>query len=202
MLLYNRLFGPTSTFLIAIKVDKSMSSKRPPESLHMDAMDKWDAFCRATNAVNLPPPDNPDIVDKLESVFAFSDFVAENCTRELRIFAELVSSSDLQRKYPPQAYADKLSRIVQAAADETDLGQLMRTFRCREMIRITWRDLFTWSDLSETMGDPSAFADACSNESLTYLHERLCGEYGTPMDADGTPQHLVIIGMGKLGGQS
>lgn len=177
-----------------------MTSNHLPASLQTDAAEKWDAFCSASNAVNLPPPDDPDILDALEHVFALSDFVAESCTREPRIFDELIRSGDLLRKYPPQAYANRLSRLVRTARDEAEFGRMLRSCRCREMIRIAWRDLSGGSDLFETIGDLSAFADACLDESLTFLYGRLIGEYGTPMDADGTPQHLVVIGMGKLGG--
>ncbi len=178
-----------------------MIYKHLPESLQADAKEKWVAFTRASNAANLSPSDNPDILDVLEPVFASSNFVAESCTREPRIFHDLINSGDLLRKYPPQAYTDRLGPLLRSAGDETELGRNLRTYRCREMIRIAWRDLSGWSDLSETMGDLTAFADACLDESLALLYEKLCLQYGTPTDANGSPQHLVVIGMGKLGGR-
>jgi len=68
------------------------------------------------------------------------------------------------------------------------------------MIRIAWRDLAGWADLSQTMADLSALADACINQALLLLYEWACQKYGIPEGYDGSPQHLVVLGMGKLGG--
>ena len=68
------------------------------------------------------------------------------------------------------------------------------------MVRIAWRDLAGWADLSETMADLSALADACIDQSVSFLHEWQCSENGIPTGDDGSDQHLVVFGMGKLGG--
>ncbi|MBW2201847.1 MAG: bifunctional [glutamate--ammonia ligase]-adenylyl-L-tyrosine phosphorylase/[glutamate--ammonia-ligase] adenylyltransferase [Deltaproteobacteria bacterium] len=69
----------------------------------------------------------------------------------------------------------------------------------REMVRIAWRDLAGWADLSETMADLSDFADACIGETLALLDKQACLNFGIPTGMNGTQQKLIVIGMGKLG---
>jgi glutamate-ammonia-ligase adenylyltransferase len=67
------------------------------------------------------------------------------------------------------------------------------------MVRIAWRDLAGWADLQETMDCLSFLADSCLNCVESFLYKKLCREYGTPMNAEGRPQKLVVLAMGKLG---
>ena len=67
------------------------------------------------------------------------------------------------------------------------------------MLRIAWRDLAGRADLEETMTELSDLADACIEGALTVLYEGLCRQRGTPTGRGGTPQQLVVLGMGKLG---
>lgn len=90
--------------------------------------------------------------------------------------------------------------------DEESLHVALRHFRCEFQFRIIWRDLLRWADLQETMAATSAFADLCIDAALRWLYEDACKQYGTPWGmnpvtrSDG-PQQLVVLGMGKLGGQ-
>ncbi len=67
------------------------------------------------------------------------------------------------------------------------------------MVRIAWRDLAGWADLQETMDCLSFLADSCLNCVESFLYKKLCREYGTPVNAEGRPQRLVVLAMGKLG---
>ncbi|MEA3386309.1 MAG: bifunctional [glutamate--ammonia ligase]-adenylyl-L-tyrosine phosphorylase/[glutamate--ammonia-ligase] adenylyltransferase, partial [Thermodesulfobacteriota bacterium] len=67
------------------------------------------------------------------------------------------------------------------------------------MVRIAWRDLALWADLKETMEDLSSLAEACLKGALSLLHLWQCQELGQPADKEGSPQSLVILGMGKIG---
>ena len=83
--------------------------------------------------------------------------------------------------------------------DEPGLHKALRLFRRRQMLRIIWRDLSGWADLDETLEDLSALADCCIGQTLALLRTWTEAEIGTPLDADGVPQSLVVLGMGKLG---
>ena len=160
---------------------------------------KWLAYLSAADAAGIPPIDDPEILNSLKRVFAFSDFVAAGCTRDPTMPADLIDSGDITRRYPGDEYHLKLKPVLSGATDDETLGRLLRRYRRRELIRIAWRDLSGWADLSETVFDLSAFADACLDHALNSLHQWQCRRYGTPTAADGSKQRLVILGLGKLG---
>ncbi|TLY64102.1 MAG: hypothetical protein E6K48_00325, partial [Gammaproteobacteria bacterium] len=86
------------------------------------------------------------------------------------------------------------------AAPEASFLAELRRWRRREFVRIAWRDLAGWADLTETLGDLTAFADAAIAAALGYARRALVTRYGEPRSAGGEAQPLVVIGMGKLGG--
>jgi glutamate-ammonia-ligase adenylyltransferase len=164
-----------------------------------EANDKWLAYQKAADAASIPPVTDPEILKSLKRVFAFSDFVAAGCTRDPAMAADLIDSGDISRRYAGNEYDLKLKSVSSAATDEETLTRLLRRCRLREMVRIAWRDLSGWADLAETVSDLSAFADACLEHALNTLYEWQCHHLGTPTSADGSKQHLVILGLGKLG---
>ena len=164
-----------------------------------DANQKWHTYLDAAHAVGIPPITHPEILKNLRQVFALSDFVAEGCTRDPALPVDLIDSGDITRRYPGDEYHLKLRAVLSATADEETLSRLLRCLRRRELIRIAWRDLCGWANLSETVGDLSDFADACLDHALSTLYQWQCQQFGTPTAADGTKQRLVILGLGKQG---
>ncbi|TFZ33060.1 bifunctional glutamine synthetase adenylyltransferase/deadenyltransferase, partial [Pseudomonas syringae] len=75
-----------------------------------------------------------------------------------------------------------------------------RRRRARQQGRIIWRDLTRQANLSETCRDRSDMADASIELAYQWLYPRHCQQFGTPTGRHaGQPQHMVILGMGKLG---
>ncbi len=171
-----------------------------PQVLRENANTKFEAFFTAAKDANISLPDDPEFLDLLKRVFAFSDFISKICIRCPEIFKDLLESGDLQRKLDPDAYDSKLESHLFGIKDDAQLSARLRRFRRREMVRIAWRDLAGWADLSETMGNLSALADACIDQAVSFLYEWQCAENGVPAGEDGSEQHLVVFGMGKLGG--
>jgi len=110
---------------------------------------------------NLQIPESSTVICDLKTAFLFSDFIFSNLTRNPLLFKELLVTNCLYRAYPTGSYARDLSHILQNASDEKQIAEKTSHFRCREMIRIAFRDLTGYADLSETMSDLSALADAC-----------------------------------------
>ena len=147
--------------------------------------------------LNLDFHPTPEFTASMVKVWCSSLFIAESCTRRPEILVDLVNSSDLSTIYNEHSFADKLARIQ--IDSEAGLMQELRRFRRREMIRIAWRDLAGWAPLSETLADLSWLADACIQYALSFLYNQACEKRGTPLLSDGSPQQIVVLGMGKLG---
>jgi glutamate-ammonia-ligase adenylyltransferase len=132
-------------------------------------------------------------------VWEASEFVAITAARHPADFAALLASGDLTRHCEAGMLARRLAAALAGVADELALQRALRLFRRREMLRIIWRDLAGWAPLPETLEDLSELADVCIQQALERLHDWTCAELGTPRDAAGRPQRLVVLAMGKLG---
>ena len=84
--------------------------------------------------------------------------------------------------------------------DESSLKKALRLLRSSVMARLIVRDLNQLADLHEVMHTTSALAECAINTALDYLNTWQVETYGQPVDAEGFPQRLIVIGMGKLGG--
>jgi len=170
-----------------------------PDILVPDLERKWEAFERSCVEHHIALPQDPQILQALQRVFAFSDFVSGNCIRHPALFFDLVQSGDLQRRYSRHDFHKKLKSSLGEVKDEADLIQVLRAFRCREMTRIAFRDLAGWSNFAETVTALSDLADSCLEHTAAILYKGLVEKFGTPAAADGALQQPVILGLGKLG---
>ncbi|MDF2778644.1 MAG: bifunctional glutamine-synthetase adenylyltransferase,deadenyltransferase [Enterobacteriaceae bacterium] len=76
----------------------------------------------------------------------------------------------------------------------------LRLFRRRIMVRIAWAQALRLVTEESTLQQLSALAETLIVSARDWLYDACCREWGTPCSADGTPQPLLILGMGKLGG--
>ena len=168
-----------------------------PEPLRHQVSARWHDL--APSLATLPPE---KWLETLPRVFAASDFVARSCVQQPALLQDLIVSGDLSRCYPS---GELVRRVTWALADVTDepaLKARLRQLRRREMVRIAWRDLAGWADLNETMASLSEFADACVDGALARLHAWAVEKNSAPRgEPSGKPQRLVVLGLGKLGGQ-
>ncbi|MCG8909502.1 bifunctional [glutamate--ammonia ligase]-adenylyl-L-tyrosine phosphorylase/[glutamate--ammonia-ligase] adenylyltransferase [Pseudomonas sp. DP-17] len=133
-------------------------------------------------------------------VTAGSDFVAEQVQRDPAFLLALAATGELERALQPGEMGVQLEALLADCADEDELGRRLRRFRRRQQVRIIWRDLTRRSDLAGTCRDLSDLADACIDQSLAWLYQRHCQQFGVPIgNRSGLPQKLIVLGMGKLG---
>lgn len=163
--------------------------------------EKWTACRNAAENAGVRLPDTPSFLAEAQKVFSLSEFVVRNCIRNPSLLTDLYESGDLGHAYAAGEYGRRVADACREAADEAQVASRLRRLRIREMMRIAWRDLSGASDLFETMENLSSFADACTDYALSFLYPRMCESFGVPTGANGARQHLVVIGMGKLGGR-
>ncbi len=89
----------------------------------------------------------------------------------------------------------------EAAFDEGCLQSALRRLRQRVMAHLALRDLADGASLAEIVETMTNLADVTTLFALDRLHDDLAIRYGQPQSANGTPLHLAIVGMGKLGGR-
>ncbi len=87
------------------------------------------------------------------------------------------------------------------ANDEAELSQALRSLRKRVMLHVLTRDLNGLADLEEVMRSMTALAELTVRRAQAFTMQALVGQFGQPVGVEsGTPQELLVIGMGKLGG--
>lgn len=148
---------------------------------------------------NLAHPDGEGFPAQMDRVWEASDYVAQACIRHPTLLPGLVASGRLARPNAEGEIAGLLDQCLAGVSDEPALAAALRRFRRQEMVRIIWRDLAGEASLAETLEDLSALADACICAALDRLQAWTRAELGTPLDAEGQPQAMVVLGMGKLG---
>jgi len=85
--------------------------------------------------------------------------------------------------------------------EESVFLQQIRLIRQRLMAHMIVRDLNGLADFAEVAEITSALAESAVAAAADFYHARLAEMYGTPRDASGQPQQLIVVGMGKLGGR-
>ncbi len=132
----------------------------------------------------------------LQKVALCSPYLTRLLSQNEALLDEVLTHHDA-----PFSLADMQGFIAtQVIANEQILQRVLRQLRQRVMARIILRDLNELADLNEVVSTISVFADFAINTAISYLHTWQMTTYGEPVDADGAPQSLVVIGMGKLGG--
>lgn len=134
---------------------------------------------------------------QLRVLLEVSPFVVENITKQPDIWPFLLEQ--VNHANGPTGLAERIERQLADSPIE-DLDRRLRHIRRAEMLRIAWRDVAGLAPTTETLRDLSDLADQCVQQALT-AHERvLVARHGVPRGAEGAQQHLVVLGMGKLGG--
>ncbi|EGQ7823115.1 bifunctional [glutamate--ammonia ligase]-adenylyl-L-tyrosine phosphorylase/[glutamate--ammonia-ligase] adenylyltransferase [Vibrio parahaemolyticus] len=139
-----------------------------------------------------------EVVEQFHYVSALSQFITETIHRDEALAQQLPTMlSELSRH---QAYRTSLAALLAECPDEMSGHRVLRQFRNREMVYIAWKDfLHAWT-LEESLRHLSQLAEAMIFETYQWQYKICCAEWGTPTNAEGEAQPMLIIGMGKLGG--
>jgi len=87
------------------------------------------------------------------------------------------------------------------AANEAELAKVLREVRNTAMLQLATRDLNGLATLAEVMQTMTTLAEECVRFALARLDAWQSTIHGQPVGGEsGTPQSLLVIGMGKLGG--
>ena len=133
-----------------------------------------------------------------ELVVEYSQFIKRTLSRYPHIKERVLEFLD-SKDTPLE---DRLSVYLEPTPSTIDqFMKAIRLFRAEEMVRIAWRDITQRADTRETLLDLTSLAELLLQRSISFLREVFEARFGTPRDAHGTPQGLLVLGMGKLGGR-
>ena len=85
--------------------------------------------------------------------------------------------------------------------DEDSLSRALRRLRKHVMLKLLVRDLGGLANLFEVMTTMTALAELTVRRAQAYAMQSLVEQYGQPIgSSSGSPQEMLVVGMGKLGG--
>ncbi len=170
-----------------------------PKALHPTTTTVWQRLHAALQQARIAPPLEAQQTELLK-VLACSDFAARCLIRHPEWLLTLCTPTT-PHSDPAAYYTQSLHSLLADCDDITALMRTVRQFRHQHLTAIAWRDLASDAPLEQILSELSALADSLLTVSLEWLYARLCERYGVPRDAKGRAQQMVVLGMGKLGGQ-
>ncbi|MCB1917303.1 MAG: bifunctional [glutamate--ammonia ligase]-adenylyl-L-tyrosine phosphorylase/[glutamate--ammonia-ligase] adenylyltransferase [Rhodocyclaceae bacterium] len=91
--------------------------------------------------------------------------------------------------------------LAEQTPNEHGVADVLRRLRAWTLCHLAYRDLAGLADLAEVTETMSALADVAVDTAHDILCRTLKDRHGTPRNAEGVEQRLMVIGMGKLGGR-
>jgi len=175
--------------------------KDVPENLHERVLRHWKDWQVACESIKQNPTEKNNLA-LLGKTWACSEFIALTMIRNPILWFELINNDHLQISFSLENFREQLNSRLEknSAINDIQLMKQLRLFRAQQMLRIAWRDLAGLADTKETLCNLTDLAECCVDISLELLYQDQCKQLGVPLNLQGEPQRLVVIGMGKLGG--
>ncbi|HEX6833525.1 MAG TPA: bifunctional [glutamate--ammonia ligase]-adenylyl-L-tyrosine phosphorylase/[glutamate--ammonia-ligase] adenylyltransferase, partial [Rudaea sp.] len=139
--------------------------------------------------------DDAGVAEHVQRVLLASDFAYESFVRD----PELLGARGLALMSDPR-HADARPLLFGPAVDEAEAMRALRRYRRAEALRLIWRDANAHDTIEQTLAGASALAESALESALQVAEMLLVRRHGTPRDAAGNAQRLVVLAMGKLGG--
>ncbi|HMG21805.1 MAG TPA: hypothetical protein VK607_10825, partial [Kofleriaceae bacterium] len=131
-------------------------------------------------------------------------YLATLLTRDPRRLGRVAADPYLRREKPREVLVAEVAARAAEARSHAELGAALRSVRADELVRLGVRELELGLD-TEVGRELARLADAAFDAAIAFCDRELRARYGAPryVDDDGALRdaHLVVIGMGKLGGE-
>jgi glutamate-ammonia-ligase adenylyltransferase len=144
--------------------------------------------------------EHPGAAHLLARLGGGSQFLADALRRRPVFLAWLLEPTTMRVWFAEDFAADLEQSLRAFPAREPRLNALRR-FKYRHVLRIGARDLLGDADLSVTTEELARLADTCLAEAWRMAEAEARARYGAPLDPEGHPTGVAVIGMGKLGGE-
>ncbi len=135
-----------------------------------------------------------------KQAISLSDFVLESTLQAPELVMPLFSNDELNQSNQAD-YRTLLADQLLSCTDEVMLHRILRRFRLQQMVLIAVSDMVYNVSLDVSLLRLSNLADALILGALNWLTQFCKTKWGTPVNAEGIEQTLLVFGMGKLGGK-
>ncbi|HWR96768.1 MAG TPA: glutamine-synthetase adenylyltransferase, partial [Arenimonas sp.] len=126
-----------------------------------------------------------DALDNLRRLALVSDFACDVLAQQ----PELISQLD-----------DPLQPLDLSGCLEPDWPRLIRRWRRAQSVKLIWRDVSGSDSVEQTLQGSTWIAEQALSRTFNALLQGMQQAHGVVRAEDGQEQHMVILGLGKLGG--
>lgn len=141
---------------------------------------------------------NPPSLRLYVTLCASSPYLAGILTSNPGMIDELLDSLMLDRLPSHDHLEATLAELSRAAED---IDPILHSFKNAHHLTVGVRDILGKEDVRETHQALSDIAEVCLKRISIEEWNELVAKHGTPMTEEGKPCELVILALGKLGGQ-
>ncbi|CAM5223314.1 hypothetical protein [Alishewanella longhuensis] len=134
---------------------------------------------------------------QLSCLLKASTFIGRTLQQQSALIPVFCQSHLLQQQLA-QGFANPLP--VASPPDETNAFALLRRYRNAGLAQILAADILGLQSISQSLAAVSALAEVLINSAYHWAYQQQAAINGTPLDEQGEPMPLLILGMGKLGG--
>ena len=133
---------------------------------------------------------------QLRRLLSASSFIGRTLTQQGSLLTQFCDSALLLQALQS---AD-LDLEALETLDEATCFKTLRSYRNAQLCRILAADILQLQPIADSLQQVSALANLTINAAYRWAYQQLAAQWGTPMDDQGEPMPLLILGMGKLGG--
>jgi glutamate-ammonia-ligase adenylyltransferase len=123
------------------------------------------------------------------------------CLQNWLVEPQLLDPQWFAQAYDKAGMHQELAEAMAEINHEEQLAKALRVFRRRHQLRLIWRNTLRLCTSAELTQEVTNMADICIELALQWLYDQAVANWGQPQDAQGKPQHMVVLGMGKQGGR-
>ena len=138
---------------------------------------------------------------QLQKIFELSRFVQRSMLAMHRQATESERVDEFKALCRERWTREAMESRLEPAADSTDLGLKLRILRRDILLNLIGRNASGACGYDEVVEVMSDFAEVAVNRVVCVHSRELASRYGMPVNGDGEPQDLLVVGMGKLGGR-
>jgi glutamate-ammonia-ligase adenylyltransferase len=164
----------------------------PPPALKHLVDDRYAELAARCRAAGVAMHDDAGVGERIRRLLVASDFAFET----LRADPTLLTAAGLERLRDPAPASARADPLKHAG----DLFAALRRFRRAEALRLVFRDVNGLDEVTDTLAGTTDLYEVLIAHALRRAESVVRARHGTPRNAEGVPQALVVFALGKLGG--
>jgi glutamate-ammonia-ligase adenylyltransferase len=179
------------------QLDEPLAASPDPD-MALNNLERYFANCTSPLSAAAVFERDPTAIGILIQLFGTSQHFSDLVITAPQYFEWLRSGWRGARRV--ETLRDELAAELRALPDTEVRLNALRRFRQAELLRIGYRDIVRDLPLEVITGEISALADAIVAVALDLAIQRMTDRHGPPKLADGRDGRMVVLAMGKLGG--